>query len=212
MKPQKTSLGFELEVKCSFAGDNFSRSIAAVTNHPENLFVIGTETRGERTNLTVASLRSWTERYDWNATSVSCGSGLDILMSRIQQGALRFGGRLGFRVVSAALKVACRMQRTTLVDRQKLQATLRLMSVTIEHIDVDVDYKRFDHGGNRLICAQEFLRALREDMQPKRPSAVVTTFQKLTVGGGGSMDYRDILNMFKHNATHHPDVSDGILT
>ncbi|CCD20749.1 hypothetical protein ERJ75_000496900 [Trypanosoma vivax] len=33
MKQQKTSLGFELEVNRSFAGDNFSRSIAAVTNH-----------------------------------------------------------------------------------------------------------------------------------------------------------------------------------
>ncbi|KAH8617553.1 hypothetical protein ERJ75_000367000 [Trypanosoma vivax] len=133
-------------------------------------------------------------------------------MSRLRQGALRFGGRLGFRVVSAALKVCCREQRTTLVDRQKLLSSFRLMVVTIQPIDLDVIYKRFDHDGNRLICAQEFLRALREDMQPKRPSAVVTTFQKLTVGGGGSMDYRDILNMFKHNATHHPDVSDGILT
>ncbi|KAH8603854.1 hypothetical protein ERJ75_001100400 [Trypanosoma vivax] len=212
MKPQKTSLGFELEVNCSFAGDNFSRSIAAVTNHPENLFVIGTETHRARTNLTVASLRSRTEWCEWNATSMSCGSGLDILMSRIRQGALHFGGRLGFRVVSKALKAACREQRTTLVDRQKLLSSFRLMGVTIQPIDLDVIYKRFDHDENPLICAQEFLRALREDMPPNRLSAVVTAFQKLTVEGGGSVDYRDMLNMFKHNATHHPDVSDGTLT
>ncbi|KAH8616671.1 hypothetical protein ERJ75_000457000 [Trypanosoma vivax] len=111
--------------------------------------------------MAVASFGRRTKRCGWNATSMSCGSGLDILMSRIRQGALHFGGRLGFRVVSKALKVACRKQLTTLVDRQKLLSSFRLMGFTIQPIDLDVIYKRFDHDGYGLICAQEFLRALR---------------------------------------------------
>ncbi|KAH8615674.1 hypothetical protein ERJ75_000497000 [Trypanosoma vivax] len=96
--------------------------------------------------------------------------------------------------------------------RQKLLSSFRLVGVDIQPIDLVVIYKRFDHDGNGLICAQEFLRALREDMPPNRLSAVVAASQKLTVEGGGSVGYRDMLNMFKHNSTHQPDASDGTLT
>ncbi|KAG8341117.1 hypothetical protein TRVL_08059 [Trypanosoma vivax] len=143
---------------------------------------------------------------------MSCGSGLDILMSRIRRDALHFGGRLGFRVVLNILKVAFNNKHTTLVARQKLLSSFRLMGVTIQPTDLDVIYKRFEHDGNGLICAQGFLRALREEMPPNRQPGVVIAFQKLTVEGVGSVDYKDMLNMFKHNAIHHPDVDDGTLT
>ncbi|KEG10597.1 EF hand family protein [Trypanosoma grayi] len=216
---QKTSFGYEFEVSCSFGGENYSRSLGAVTSHPENLFLIGAPTRMAQTNSSaaaaaaaVATLRSRSDRSDAMLMSMSCGMGLDIVMARIREGALRIGGRLGFRVLAKAMGTACNEQRVTPINRQQVHYGVRLMGVAIQPVEMDAIFKRFDRDGNGLIIAQAFLRELRGDMPPNRIEAVVRAFQMLTIEGGGSVDYVDMLNLFKYNAPRHPDVEEGAMS
>ncbi|ORC91491.1 EF hand family protein [Trypanosoma theileri] len=214
-KIQKTSFGSEFEVSCSFAGGNHSRSLGAVTTDPENLFMIAGSTIMSPSSAMSAALKSRSERSDRSGImsfSMSCGMGVDLILSRIREGALAVGGRLGFRTLSKAMGTACNEKRITLVNREKIHHGVRLMGVAIQPLELDVLFKKFDRDGNGLIVAQEFLRELREDMPPQRLDAVIKAFQQLTIEGAGSVDFVDMLNLFKFNATQIPDVERGILS
>ncbi|KAH9598072.1 hypothetical protein LSM04_002730 [Trypanosoma melophagium] len=209
---QKTSFGSEFEVSCSFAGENHSRSIAAVTSHPENLFMIGGSINMSPSSNMSAALKSRSDRSDPMSLSMSCGMGVDLILSRIRDGALLVGGRLGFRTLSKAMGTACNEQRITPVNREQVHHSVRLMGVSIQPLELDVLFKKFDRDGNGFIVAQEFLRELREDMPPQRLNAVIKAFQQLTIEGAGSVAFVDMVNLFKFNAPQIPDVENGILT
>ncbi|EKF28443.1 hypothetical protein MOQ_007807 [Trypanosoma cruzi marinkellei] len=212
---KNTSFGYEFEVSCAFSGNKHSRSLAAVTLHPENLFIIGGSTHKARTSVTAsvnASLRSSSGLSNKMLLSMSIGIGLDLILARIREGSLRFGGRLGFRTLSKALGTACNEQRTTLLNRQQIHHSIRLMGVAIQPMELDAIFKRFDRDGNGLIVAQQLLRELRGELPPHRLDVVICAFQLLTIEGGGSVDYKDMLSLFKFNVSSLPDVEEGVIS
>ncbi|EAN94155.1 hypothetical protein C3747_17g609 [Trypanosoma cruzi] len=211
---KNTSFGYEFEVSCAFSGNKHSRSLAAVALHPENLFIIGGSTHKARTNIPASvntSLKS-SSGLSNKMLSMSSGIGLELIMARIREGSLRFGGRLGFRTLSKALGTACNEQRTTLLNREQIHHSIRLMGVAIQPMELDAIFKRFDRDGNGLIVAQQLLRELRGELPPHRLDAVICAFQLLTIEGGGSVEYKDMLNLFKFNVFLQPDVEEGVIS
>lgn len=215
---KRTSFGFEFEMNCSFACDNYSRSLGAVTSHPENLFLFVAgkpKSPAEMAALRSSSrfgMRSHSGHSEKLLLSMKSCMGLDLLMAQIREGALRLGGRLGFRTLSRALGTACNEKRTTLLDRQKIYEGLCLMGVEARPMELDVIFKRFDKNGDGFIVAQEFLCELRGEISPYRLDAVIKAFQQLTVEGEGSVDFKDMLNLFRLNASSHPDVEEAIVS
>ncbi|RNF24870.1 EF hand family protein [Trypanosoma conorhini] len=213
---QNTSFGYEFEVSCSYAGDAHSRSRAAVTSHPENLFLIGGATHAAQKSMSSSTATALRSRSDGGKSTMSLtmssGVGVDLVIARIRDGALRFGGRLGFRALAKALRTACNEHRTTTLNREQLLHGIHLMGVAMQPLELDAVFKRFDRSGNGLVVAQEFLREVRGDAPPQRLDAVVEAFQRLTVEGGGSVDYRDMLSLFRFNAPRLPDVEEGVIS
>nr|CCC95519.1 unnamed protein product [Trypanosoma congolense IL3000] len=162
--------------------------------------------------MTVSSLRDITGRGVTEASPRDSDDGLTSTISRIREGVLLFGGRLGFRILSKVLGVACKEHNIVGIRRQDLFHSICLMGATIQPGELDVIFKKFDHNGNGVIIAQDLLRELRGGMPPTRLNAVITAFQQLIIEGGGSVDYGDMLNLFQFNAACHPDVEDGIVS
>ncbi|EAN79896.1 uncharacterized protein TEOVI_000090100 [Trypanosoma equiperdum] len=209
-KLQRTSFGFEYGMDCSFAGDNHSRSVAAVTTEPTNLFVVVAANYGVTNTMSVSSLRNLTGRGNVGVLSESYEVDLSAIISLIREGVLYFGGRLGFRLLSKVLGVACNEQCVTPVRRQDIFHGISLMGVTIHPGELDVIFKKLDRVGNGFVVAQEFLRELRCELPQSRLQGVISAFQQLVIEGGGSVDYKDMLNLFVFNACFHPDVEEGI--
>ncbi|RNF06030.1 EF hand family protein [Trypanosoma rangeli] len=212
---QSTSFGYEFEVSCSFPDVTHSRSLAAVTSHPENLFFIGGATQAAQKSVSssaTAALRSRSDRSKGVSLMMSSGIGLDLVIARIREGALRFGGRLGLRTFSKALRTACNEHRRTLLSREQLLRGVHLMGVVMQPMELDAVFKRLDRVGDGLVVAQDFLREVRGDAPPHRLDAVIEAFQRLTIEGGGSVDYKDMLSLYRFNASQLPDVEEGVIS
>lgn len=202
---KKTSYGMECNVHCGYVPLNFSRSRAAVATNDENIFYFSTgaefsgPTINRRSSATMASTMPMTS-----------GEGVELLMERIRNGALHFGGRVAFRAISRALHVACNEHRLVYYDRNQMHAFISRLGVTLLPIELDIIMKCFDKTGNGKVCAQEFLAELRGNMSNDRLAAVVRAYQQLVIEGEGCVEFKNMFNLFRENAHALPDVMDGV--
>lgn len=203
-----TSFGTEFVVTCEYVSDHFSRAHGAVVTKPENLFTFGAGAEGGSPTQTLSKSASATSA----ALSMTTGSGVAELLERIREGALKIGGRVGFRSLSIALGVACSERRARrLLDRNGLSGAIARLGVRLSPVEVDVLMKRFDTTGNNVICAQELLSELRGTMEQERLRSVIYAYQQLMIEGKGSVEFPEIHRLFCANAGTLPDVVDGLL-
>lgn len=204
-----TSFGSEYEVTCHLERQNHSFSRGAVGICDENVFYfsIGSEDDGPRTKSqqTAVSISE--------VLNMSCGDGVECVLARIREGAIKFGGRSGLRAFSRALRTAGAEGRyPQYLDRQGLVEHISKLGVFLLPVELDAIFKKFDHSGNNQICTQELMQELRGNMNVDRMKAVVQAFQRLLIEGKGAVDFKDMFNLYRENAHGHPDVMDGLVS
>ncbi|EPY27025.1 EF hand family protein [Strigomonas culicis] len=201
---QRTSFGMEKKVACSYVKESFGRSTAAVITKEENMFCFTSTGAAPGPTLRASLSQTRTAKVSQEA------SVLDVF-DRIREKALALGGRLGFRSLAIALGVACCEHRITCLTRGQLAQHISRLGVALTSLELDMVMKRMDHTGNKTVSAQEFLAELRGNMPQDRMNAVALTFQQLVVEGQGSVEYKDMFNLYRENVCAHPDVRDGLI-
>jgi Ca2+-binding EF-hand superfamily protein len=73
--------------------------------------------------------------------------------------------------------------------------------------EVSVLFDYFDMSSDGQIGYDEFLRAIRGEMNPQRKRIVQTAFEKLDKDSNGWIDINDVRGVY--NASKHPDVTSG---
>lgn len=207
---QSTSFGAEFRVTCHLERQNhhsFSRGAVGVCEENIFTFSIGSEDDGPKTK----SQQTTVDISD--VLSMSCGDAVECVLGRIRHGAIKFGGRLGLRPFSLALRTAGAEGRyPQFLDRQGLVEHISKLGVFVLPVELDAIMKKFDHSGNNVINTQELMRELRGDINPDRMKAVVTAFQRVLIEGKGGIDFKDMFNLYRENAHGHPDVMDGLIS
>lgn len=205
-----TAFGLEWGLTCHLTRRHHSFSRGAVGVCEDNIFTfsVGSESDGPKLRSTLQEAVSHEELLP-----MSCGDGVERVLCRIRDGAVKLGGRLGLRALSLALRTAGAEGRyPQYLNRQGLVSHISKLGVFILPVELDAIMRRFDHEGNGLIATQEFMRDLRGDMPPERMKAVVKAFQSLLIEGKGAVDFKDMLHLYRENAYGHPDVHDGLAT
>ena len=79
----------------------------------------------------------------------------------------------------------------------------------LDFADVDVKtlFAAFDRNHDGTIDYDEFLRAVKGDMNQARLRLVNKAFDKIDIDGNGWLDFNDIKDVY--NASKHPAVLEG---
>lgn len=199
--------GMELAVTCDYAnGGNFTHVRSGVAAFEENQFYFTAD--GEEDGPVLRKSRTASMLAD--TAPAPSEDGIEDLLGSIRETMLRVGGRLGFRAVSRALGVAGTEKRRNYLNHMQLQSFLSdKLGVHLNPLELDALIKRFDKSGQNVVCAQELVAELRGNMTAERLAAVVLVHNQLIMEGEGSVEFKNMFNLYRTNAARHPDVLNG---
>lgn len=115
-------------------------------------------------------------------------------------------GLRGLRVMFRAMD----RNRNNSLDPVEFKYAMRDYGVKISDLEVTAIVKYFDKNKDGKISFDEFLRAVRGDLNDRRKKLVHMAYSKLDKNGDGTVKLDDLL--IAYNATQHPDFISGAKT
>ena len=97
--------------------------------------------------------------------------------------------------------------RNRQLDAYELKNGLIDYDIHLSDEQVQVLISHFDRNGDGSVNFDEFLRALRGDLNENRLGFIRQAYQKLDVNGDGQVTLDDIARIY--DVSQHPDVIDG---
>jgi Ca2+-binding EF-hand superfamily protein len=84
---------------------------------------------------------------------------------------------------------------------------LRDIGISLNEDEALAVLKHFDRNGNGMVSFDEFLRAIRGEINSNRLVWIKKAYQKLDVNGDGTVKLDDIAKLY--DVSKHPDVTKG---
>jgi Ca2+-binding EF-hand superfamily protein len=84
---------------------------------------------------------------------------------------------------------------------------LRDIGISLNEDEALAVLKHFDRNGNGMVSFDEFLRAIRGEINSNRLVWIKKAYQKLDVNGDGTVKLDDIAKLY--DVSKHPDVTQG---
>lgn len=121
---------------------------------------------------------------------------------------LKQRGASGIRGLARNFKI-CDSDGNRALDVDELRKCCSMCRLGLTEQEVESLHAYFDRDGNGAVIFDEFLRAVRGEMQPARKKLVLRVFNLLDErgDGNGSLSIADITNFYATN--EHPEVKAG---
>jgi Ca2+-binding EF-hand superfamily protein len=116
---------------------------------------------------------------------------------------LKSRGAFGIRGVARVFKILDD-GRDRQIDAKDFQWGLVDYGISITEQEAKMLIKKFDRDNNGTLNFDEFLVALRGDINKFREGLIRLAYGKLDINGDGQVTLDDIAKIY--NASHHPDV------
>lgn len=118
-------------------------------------------------------------------------------------------GARGLHGLARAFRIAD-FDGSRALDRDEFDEALRFAGLFLSLPEISALFKRFDSSGDGSVNFEEFLSALRGDLNERRRKMVEKVFMQLDRDGSGAIEVADMTGVF--SAKDHPEVQAGRAT
>eukprot|EP00762_Andalucia_godoyi_P003973 ANDGO_05640.mRNA.1 Crustacean calcium-binding protein 23 len=132
----------------------------------------------------------------------------EAILDRIRSG-LKSRGSMSQRGLASVLRNLDN-NRNRQLDAEEISSGLSDYGVKVSKAEAATLISSFDRDGSGTLNLDEFLRAVRGDLNEARKKVALLAFAKFDKDGSGEISFNDISGVY--NAKNHPKVRAGELT
>mmetsp|Transcript_33631 Transcript_33631/g.72907 ORF Transcript_33631/g.72907 Transcript_33631/m.72907 type:complete len:394 (-) Transcript_33631:301-1482(-) len=131
-----------------------------------------------------------------------------IIVGEFKKLILKRGGSHGIHSLGRTFQLLD-TNRNNVISSNEMEIGLNRLGLHMAKKDIDVLMRAIDKNGGKVVTFDEFMVAVRGDVNDRRLKLIKKAFMALDRDGSGIVDMKDILASF--DVKHHPDVLQGNL-
>ena len=188
--------------------DNDANNALLMGNNNSNAYM------GDRSSAPPPRASTPTNRMNKNTNKMNINNNavdvntLDI-MTRLREKIIGRSGSAGMLTLTRMLKIMDNNDDKKL-SKEELHFGLRDIGVSLSSAELEAIFAYFDRDRNGSVDINEFLYALRGDLNMRRKKLIYMAFDSIDVDGSGEVDVDEVVGAY--DFSQHPEVKAGAKT